>query len=150
MVLPFFGKKPAPAGSPAPRSRSGSGAVGASPAAARSRPVPRSETSTLDFTIAGGDLNRVLAQCADKVHVEEGVDEMAPPAEEAAILYANGQDIDVTALIAHCNGRLADFKVPRYVAVRGDPLPRLATQKISKPALREEYRDAHLTLPKVR
>lgn len=101
MVLPFFGKKPAPAGSPAPRSRSGSGAVGASPAAARSRPVPRSETSTLDFTIAGGDLNRVLAQCADKVHVEEGVDEMAPPAEEAAILYANGGDDEARMVLEH-------------------------------------------------
>ena len=102
MALPFFGKKPAPAGSPAPRSRSGSGAVGASPAAAaRSRPVPRSETSTLDFTIAGGDLNRVLAQCADKVHVEEGVDEMAPPAEEAAILYANGGDDEARMVLEH-------------------------------------------------
>ncbi|WP_246093708.1 STAS domain-containing protein [Zoogloea ramigera] len=52
--------------------------------------VVRSEPTNLEFTIAGGDLNRVLAQCADKVHVEEGIDEMAPPAEEAAILYANG------------------------------------------------------------
>ena len=83
MVLSFFGKKPLPAGSPAPRSRAAPGVV----AAAR---VVRSEPTNLEFTIAGGDLNRVLAQCADKVHVEEGIDEMAPPAEEAAILYANG------------------------------------------------------------
>jgi len=50
----------------------------------------RNDTSSLDFTVAGGDVNRVLAQCADKMHLEEGVDEMAPSAEEAAILYANG------------------------------------------------------------
>jgi len=64
-------------------------------------------------------------------------------------LYASGP-IDVADLVAHCNARLADFKVPRYVAVRSEPLPRLATGKISKPALREEYRDAHLTMPKIR
>lgn len=83
MVLSFFGKKPLPAGSPVPRSR-------AAPGVAASPRVVRNEPTNLEFTIAGGDLNRVLAQCADKVHVEEGIDEMAPPAEEAAILYANG------------------------------------------------------------
>lgn len=66
-----------------------------------------------------------------------------------AVVYGAGT-INVGDLIAHCNQRLADFKVPRYVAVRSEPLPRLATAKISKPALREEYADAHLTLPKVR
>lgn len=94
MALPFFGKKPVPAGSTVPRSRTSSGAASSSmPSSARPRPAaPRSEAPPHDFTIAGGDLNRVLAQYADKVHVEEGVDEMAPPAEEAAILYANGGD----------------------------------------------------------
>ena len=66
-----------------------------------------------------------------------------------AVVYADGP-VDVPALITHCNARLADFKVPRYVAVRDEPLPRLATQKISKPALRDEYRNAQLSLPKVR
>lgn len=89
MVLSFFGKKPLPAGSSASRNRAASG--GAAGAAAPASPrVVRGEPTNLEFTIAGGDLNRVLAQCAEKVHVEEGIDEMAPPAEEAAILYANG------------------------------------------------------------
>lgn len=113
MALPFFGKKPAPAGSPAPRPRVGTDPVqgGSRPPAA---PPPlsqaplsrlpgkaRNETSSLDFTIAGGDLKRVMAQCADKVHVEEGVDEMSPPAEEAAILYANGGYDEARAVLEH-------------------------------------------------
>jgi len=57
---------------------------------------------------------------------------------------------EVTALIEHCNGRLADFKVPRYVAIEDAPLPRLATGKLDKPTLREKYRNAHLELRKVR
>jgi len=92
VALPFFGKKPVPAGSSAPRPRSGSGAASVPlSSASHLRPVAsRNDTSSLDFTVAGGDVNRVLAQCADKMHLEEGVDEMAPSAEEAAILYANG------------------------------------------------------------
>jgi fatty-acyl-CoA synthase len=71
--------------------------------------------------------------------------------QETPLAVVHGsRSIEVAALIAHCNARLADYKVPRYVAVRSEPLPRLATQKISKPALREDYRDAHLTLPRVR
>jgi fatty-acyl-CoA synthase len=45
---------------------------------------------------------------------------------------------------------LADFKVPRYIVFETEPLPRLATQKISKPILREKYKDADTRLEKVR
>ena len=100
MVLSFFGKKPLPAGSPAPRSRAAPGVVSGAATPASARAV-RSESTNLEFTIAGGDLNRVLAQCADKVHVEEGVDEMSPPAEEAAILYANGGYDEARAVLEH-------------------------------------------------
>mgnify|MGYP000001565592 FL=1 len=114
MALPFFGKKPAPAGTSAPRPRVGAdraqGSVSRSPTAtpplsqtppAKAPGKSRNETSSLDFTIAGGDLKRVLAQCADKVHVEEGVDEMSPPAEEAAILYANGSYDEARSVLEH-------------------------------------------------
>ena len=100
MVLSFFGKKPLPAGSSASRNRAASG--GAAGAAAPASPrVVRGEPTNLEFTIAGGDLKRILAQCADKVHVEEGVDEMAPPAEEAAILFAHGGDDEARSVLEH-------------------------------------------------
>jgi len=35
-------------------------------------------------------------------------------------------------------GRIADFKVPQYVAVRGEPLPRNPGGKVLKAQLREE------------
>ena len=34
--------------------------------------------------------------------------------------------------------RIADFKVPQFVAVRSEPLPRNAGGKVLKPVLREE------------
>jgi len=78
VVLPFFGKKPPPAGSSTPRSSARSPSGSSAAAARPGLPQPdRNETSSLDFTIAGGDIKRVLAQCADRVHVEEGVDEMS-------------------------------------------------------------------------
>jgi fatty-acyl-CoA synthase len=109
-----------------------------------------------DIIISGG-LNISAAEVERAVMEFPGVEEAAviavPDArfQETPLAVVHGsQPIEVAALIAHCNARLADYKVPRYVAVRSEPLPRLATQKISKPALREEYRDAHLTLPRVR
>lgn len=109
-----------------------------------------------DIIISGG-LNISAAEVERAVMEFPGVEEAAvisaPDARfqetPLAIVYAPA-GLDVAALIDHCNARLADYKVPRYVAVREEPLPRLATQKISKPALREAYRDAHLTLPRVR
>jgi fatty-acyl-CoA synthase len=66
-----------------------------------------------------------------------------------AVIYA-AQTLSVPDLIRHCNARLADYKVPRYVALESEPLPRLATGKLSKPAMRLKYKDAAATLPRVR
>ena len=41
-------------------------------------------------------------------------------------------------MIAHCRAHLADFKVPQYVAVREEPLPRNPGGKLLKAQLREE------------
>jgi fatty-acyl-CoA synthase len=66
-----------------------------------------------------------------------------------AVIHAN-RSIDPMHVIQHCNENLANYKVPRYLAFETDPLPRLASGKISKPALREKYRNAAAELPKLR
>jgi fatty-acyl-CoA synthase len=43
--------------------------------------------------------------------------------------------------MARCERVLADYKLPRYVVLRAEPLPRLPSGKIAKRAVREEYRD---------
>ena len=50
------------------------------------------ELSTLDFGGAAGDAARALAQCADKMEVRESGDALSTVAEEAAVLYASGQN----------------------------------------------------------
>jgi acyl-CoA synthetase (AMP-forming)/AMP-acid ligase II len=48
------------------------------------------------------------------------------------------EQLDIDAVIAHCRSHLADFKVPQYIAVRADPLPRNAGGKLLKAELREQ------------
>jgi fatty-acyl-CoA synthase len=66
-----------------------------------------------------------------------------------AVIYSSSP-IAVPDLIAHCCKHLSDYKVPRYVALEAEPLPRLATGKIAKPPLRAKHADAHLRLSRVR
>jgi acyl-CoA synthetase (AMP-forming)/AMP-acid ligase II len=51
---------------------------------------------------------------------------------------AAGVELDVEAVIGHCRRQLADFKVPQYIAVREEALPRNPGGKLLKRQLREE------------
>ncbi|MGI8677327.1 MAG: class I adenylate-forming enzyme family protein [Jatrophihabitans sp.] len=54
-----------------------------------------------------------------------------------AVIVPTGAGIDVPAVIGYLEQRLADFKVPQFVAVRTDPLPRNPGGKLLKRELRE-------------
>ncbi len=109
-----------------------------------------------DIIISGG-LNISAAEVERVIGEFPGVEEVAAIAAKderfgetpLAVLYSP-VEIDVARLIAHCNKNLSDYKVPRYVVVETEPLQRLATGKISKPALRAKYADAHLRMKRVR
>jgi acyl-CoA synthetase (AMP-forming)/AMP-acid ligase II len=53
-----------------------------------------------------------------------------------AVLFGGADDVDVDAVLDHCRERLADFKVPQYVTVVGEALPRNAGGKLLKGSLR--------------
>ncbi len=55
-----------------------------------------------------------------------------------AVLVGTGEALDVEAVITHLKTRLADYKVPQYVAVVKGPLPRNAGGKLLKRNLRTE------------
>ncbi len=65
------------------------------------------------------------------------------------VIHAN-QEIEIAALIEHFNEHLSDYKVPRYVALETELLPRLSGGKIDKTTLRKKYANAHEELPRVR
>ena len=54
----------------------------------------------------------------------------------AVVVPVPGRTVDPAQLVAFARDHLADFKVPEYVAVRGEPLPRNPGGKILKQSLR--------------
>jgi acyl-CoA synthetase (AMP-forming)/AMP-acid ligase II len=65
-------------------------------------------------------------------------DEMMGEKVGAVIVPAAGVVVDIDAILDHLRARLADFKVPQYVALREDPLPRNPGGKVLKGKLRDE------------
>ncbi len=109
-----------------------------------------------DLIISGG-LNISAAEVEAVVSEFPGITEVvviAAPDEKFGetplAVYHGPQEVDVAALITHCNENLSNYKVPRYVAFSADPLPRVATGKLSKPQIRQNYANAHKELPRVR
>jgi acyl-CoA synthetase (AMP-forming)/AMP-acid ligase II len=65
-------------------------------------------------------------------------DDMMGEKVGAVIVPLAGQELDVDAVLAHTRTHLADFKVPQYVALREEPLPRNPGGKVLKAQLREQ------------
>jgi long-chain acyl-CoA synthetase len=65
-------------------------------------------------------------------------DQMMGEKVGAVVVATPGTDLDVEAFLAHARTRLADFKVPQFVAVRPGALPRNPGGKVLKPVLRTE------------
>jgi acyl-CoA synthetase (AMP-forming)/AMP-acid ligase II len=49
-----------------------------------------------------------------------------------------GRALDAAELVSFAQQQLADFKVPQYVVIRSEPLPRNPGGKVLKPSLREQ------------
>jgi long-chain acyl-CoA synthetase len=65
-------------------------------------------------------------------------DEMMGEKVGAVIVPAPGAEFDAAAVVAYCREQIADFKVPQYIALRTEPLPRNPGGKVLKGQLREE------------
>ncbi|MDW5610697.1 class I adenylate-forming enzyme family protein [Mycolicibacterium sp. D5.8-2] len=130
-----------------------SGDIGTSDVEGRVRFVDRKK----DLIISGG-INISPVELETVIGKLPGVAEVAviAVADErwgetpAAIITAAEGALDQSAVIAHCEEQLSDYKVPRYVVLRADPLPRLPSGKLDKPAIRDEYRDVAARFSKAR
>jgi long-chain acyl-CoA synthetase len=65
-------------------------------------------------------------------------DEMMGEKVGAVVVAEPGHDLDTAAVLSYARERLADFKVPQYLHVRTDPLPRNPNGKILKSHLRTQ------------
>ena len=103
-----------------------------------------------DMLISGG-LNVYPAE------VEAGARRRCPGVAECAVIGvpderwgetpvaligpAPGAALDPAEVLAYCREQLADYKLPRYVVLREQPLPRGMSGKVLKRQLREDYAD---------
>ncbi|HTK63212.1 MAG TPA: AMP-binding protein, partial [Pseudonocardia sp.] len=111
-----------------------------------------------DLIISGGinispvELEAVIARVpgVEEVAVIAAADEKFGETP-AAIVYSTEDPAALTsAVVTECDKQVAAYKVPRYVVVRDEPLPRLPNGKISKREIRSEYADLTGRYPKVR
>ncbi|MGI8844577.1 MAG: class I adenylate-forming enzyme family protein [Thermoleophilaceae bacterium] len=65
-------------------------------------------------------------------------DDMMGEKVGAVIVPSPDTELDIDAVVAHARERVADFKVPQYLAVRSEPLPRNPGGKVLKAQLRDE------------
>jgi long-chain acyl-CoA synthetase len=97
-----------------------------------------------DMIIRGGEnvycveVEQVLFEHADVIDAAVvGVPDRVLGEEVKAIVQLRpGSEATAEDLRAHCAGHLADFKVPEYVELRDEPLPRNPAGKIMKSLLR--------------
>lgn len=109
-----------------------------------------------DLIITGG-INVSPVELEAVISAIDGVAEcavIAAPDERfgetpAAIITTSGP-LTAEKVVEECSRSLADFKVPRYVVLREEPLPRLPNGKISKTEIRAEYADIAERHPRVR
>jgi long-chain acyl-CoA synthetase len=100
-----------------------------------------------DMIIAGGEnvySVEVESALAEHPAVLEAAVFGAPDARwgervQAVVVPAEGLQVTDAELIAHCRERLAGFKVPREIDLRGAPLPKSGPGKVLKRELREPY-----------
>ncbi len=112
-----------------------------------------------DLIITGGinvspvELEAVIAQLdgVAEVAVIAAADDRWGETPAAVITVAeNHPGLDEATVVAHCEAVLSDYKVPRYVVLRSEPLPRLPSGKLDKPAIRDCYRDIASRFSKAR
>ncbi len=108
-----------------------------------------------DLIISGG-INISPVELESTIGTLDGVDEVAVIAAadarfgETPAAIITGSVADRETVISHCETLLSDYKIPRYVVLRDEPLPRLPSGKLDKRAIRAEYHDVPQRFPRVR
>jgi long-chain acyl-CoA synthetase len=65
-------------------------------------------------------------------------DDMMGEKVGAVLVAISGRQIDIDEVLRHCKAHLADFKVPQYVAIQEEPLPRNPSGKLLKGQIRKD------------
>jgi fatty-acyl-CoA synthase len=101
-----------------------------------------------DMLISGGlnvypaEIERLLTGLPGVVELAViGVPDTTWGETPAVVAYTGGAPLEPSQVLDACEGVLADYKLPRYLVVRDEPLPRNMSGKVLKRDLRTEYAD---------
>ena len=106
-----------------------------------------------DMIVSGGE-NVYCTEVEDALYTHPGVleatvfgipDEKWGELVHAVVVAREGHDLDDTALIEHCRGRIAGYKVPKSVSFQDEPLPKSGPGKVLKRVLRAPFWEGHDT-----
>jgi fatty-acyl-CoA synthase len=110
-----------------------------------------------DMLISGGlniypaEIERVLTGMPGLAEVAViGVADERWGETPAVIAVGAADTVTAASVLAVCSGRIADFKLPRYLVVRSEPLPRNMSGKVLKRQLRTEYEHLPTTSAPIR
>lgn len=93
------------------------------------------------YNVSPSEIEAVLARhCAIAEAAVFGVNDPKVGETAFACVYATA-DVEPKDLLDYCAERLARFKLPRFIAISTQPLPRLANEKIDRRRLKEFYAD---------
>jgi fatty-acyl-CoA synthase len=97
------------------------------------------------------EIERVLAGLKGVIEVAViGVPDDRWGETPAVVAFTGGQSLTGDDVLAACRGELADYKLPRYLVLRDEPLPRNMSGKVLKRHLRDEYSDLPSTSAPIR
>jgi fatty-acyl-CoA synthase len=108
--------------------------------------------------IKSGGLNVSAMEVENTIAEVDGVVEVVVLAVEdaefgetpLAVVHGDVARLDARGILAHCRRELASYKVPRYVALEAEALPRLPSGKIDRSALRARFAQGTPTLERIR
>jgi fatty-acyl-CoA synthase len=109
-----------------------------------------------DLIISGG-YNIAPSEIEAAINEMPGVTEVCViPASDAkfgetpAAIVHGAESLIAEDVVTWCGNRLAPYKVPRYVVIERDPLPRMASGKIARLNLEQQYAEIAATQPRLR
>lgn len=110
-----------------------------------------------DMLISGGlnvypaEIESVLSDMPEIVEVAViGIPHEKWGETPAVVAYTDGKPLAGSGVLATCRDKLADYKIPRYLVLADEPLPRSMSGKMLKPQIRERYAERATGSPPIR
>lgn len=102
------------------------------------------------YNIAPSEIEAVISEMPGVIEVCAISASDAKFGETPAAIVYGADALTAEDVVTWCDDRLARYKVPRYVVIHRDPLPRMASGKIARRDIKQRYADIAVAESRVR